>query len=279
MENKILNDYKNYLLARRMSINYYNIMRIFLYYLEEQKIDHMKLSQEIITNFFNSHPEYSKNTLTQFIKAGRSFYSQFLQVPKEESHWNNIKYLKIPRRTPKFLTPEELGEIISKFCSYENRLMSPSKARVFINFMYMTGLRKNELLKLKRSDIDLGNGDKKSKCTIKLIGKGDKERFVYFSDKFSPGLRQQLIDYFNTEPEETNAFNLSWAKLTYLVKKMNKYLTERKITPHMFRHSFAKYLLDNGVPITYISKMLGHSKIETTMIYLNPTEEQIKNCF
>jgi len=276
---EILIRYKEFLLARKQSANYYNIVRIFLGYLEEQKIDYAKITQETITNFFNAHPEYSKNTLTQNIKAGRHFYTQFLQVPKEQNEWYKIKYIKSPRRTPKFLTPEELGEIISKFCSYENRLMPPYKVRVFTTFMYMTGLRKNEILNLKRTDINFGIEEKKNKCTIKIIGKGDKERFVYFSDKYSPGLRQQLIDYFQTEPEIQNAFNLTLGQVNYFVRKMNKYLVERKITPHLFRHSFAKYLLDKGVPITYISQMLGHSSIATTMIYLNPTEEQIKNCF
>ena len=138
MKMEILNHYKDFLSARKQSQNYANVMRIFLSYLGEHKIDYTNINQESITGFFNAHPEYSKNTLTQFIKAGRSFYGQFLQMPKEKNEWYKIKYIKSPIRTPKFLTLEELGEIISKFCSYENRLMSPSKARVFITFIYMS---------------------------------------------------------------------------------------------------------------------------------------------
>jgi len=230
--NEILEKYKSFLIARKQSLNYHNIMRIFLGYLEEQKLDYQNITQEIITNFFNSHPDYEKRTLTQYIKAGRHFYSQFLQIPKENTEWYKIKYFKGHKNTPKFLTIEELGQIISQFCTYENRLMLPNKARVFINFVYMTGLRKEELLKLKRADINLESNP----CEIKVIGKGDKERFVYFCEKYSPKLKQELIDYFASEPETINVFNLTIGKVNYFFRRMNKYLVDRKISPHLFRH-------------------------------------------
>lgn len=269
---EILEKYKNYLIARKQSLNYHNIMRVFFVYLETEKINYTKLTQETITNFFNANPNYDKNTLTQFIKSGRHFYSQFLEVPKEQNEWYKIKYFKGHKNTPKFLSLEELNEIIKYFCSFENRLMSPAKADTFINFIYMTGLRKEEILKLKRADIDLESNP----CSIRIVGKGDKERYVYFSEIYSPKLKQKLLDYFSSETEETNAFNLTLGKLNYFVRKMNKYLKDKKITPHLFRHSFSKYLLDKGIPLTYIQNMLGHSSIMTTMIYLNPTNEQIK---
>jgi site-specific recombinase XerD len=61
-----------------------------------------------------------------------------------------------------------------------------------------------------------------------------------------------------------------------MFKKMNKYLKDRKITPHLFRHSFGRYLVDKGVPMNYIQSMLGHSSIITTMRYLSPTNDLIK---
>lgn len=270
--NKILIKYKEFLLARQLSLNYFNIMRIFFDYLDKQKIDYQVITQEIITNFFNSHPEYKKRTLTQFIKASRHFYSQFLEIPKEKNEWYKIRYFKGHKNTPKFLSIEELKEIIKYFCTYENRLMPPNKVDVFINFVYMTGLRKEEVLNLKREDINF----EINPCEIKVIGKGDKERFVYFSEKYSPKLKQKLIDYFASEPQNINCFNLTIGKINYFFRKMNKYLKDRKISLHLFRHSFGKYLNDKGVPLTYIQSMLGHSSITTTMIYLNPTNEQIK---
>ena len=270
--NDILLKYKDYLIARKQSLNYFNVMRIFFNYLGEQKIDYKEITQETITNFINVHSEYEKRTLTQFVKAGRSFYSQFLEIPKEQNQWYKIKYFKGHKNTPKFLSIDDLKEIIKYFCTYENRLMNPFKAEVFITFVYMTGLRREEILKLKRVDINLETNP----CEIKIIGKGDKERFVYFSDKYSPKLKEKLKAYFSSEKEEINAFNITLGKINYFFRKMNKYLKDKKISPHLFRHSFSKYLLDCGVPITEISALMGHSSILTTMIYLNPTNEQIK---
>jgi len=272
IDKKILEKYKNYLIARKLSLNYYNIMRIFFAFLEKEKTEYKNITQETITVFFNAHPEYSKSSLTQYIKAGRHLDICFLEISKEQSQWYKINYFKGHKNTPKFLTLEELKEIIKNFCIYENRLMFPSKVKAFLTFIYMTGLRKGEILNLKRTDINL----KTSPCEIRLIGKGDKERFVYFSEKYSPGLKQMLIDYFASETEKENAFNVNLDGLNYFFKKMNKYLKERKINCHLFRHSFSKYLFDKGAPLSYIQSLLGHSNITTTMIYLNPTSEQIK---
>lgn len=262
MENEILTNYKNFLIARKQSINYFNIMRIFFAYLEAQKIDYKIITQEIITNFINSHPEYEKRTLTQFVKSGRHFYTQFLQVPKEQNEWYKIAYYKGHKTTPKFITPEELKEIIRYFCTYENRLMPPNKAKVFIRFVYMTGLRKAELLNLKRTDINLNTNP----CEIRVVGKGDKERFIYFAEKYSPNLKQELMDYFSSEIENINCFNMTIGKINYFFRKMNKYLPDRKISEHIFRHSFGKYLNDKGVPLTHIQNMLGHCLEENTRI-------------
>jgi len=270
--NKILNDYKNFLTARKLSLNYFCIMRVFFAFLEKEKIEYKNITQETITNFFNANPSYEKSSLTQFIKAGRHLDTQFLEIPKEQSQWHKIRYFKGHKNTPKFLSIDELNEIIKKFSIYENRLMSPSKTKVFLTFIYMTGLRREEILNLKRADINLEGNP----CEIRIIGKGDKERFIYFSEKYAPGLRQMLIDYFASEIEKENAFNLKKDRLIYFFKKMNKYIKNRKISEHLYRHSFSRYLFDKGVPITYIQSMLGHSSLTTTMIYLNPTNDQIK---
>jgi len=269
---ELLQKYKEYLLARKQSLNYYNIIKIFLNYLQDNNIEIQNITQETITKFFNSHSEYSNNTRNQFIKAGRNFFD-FMRI--EVNEWKKIKYMKIQKRKPKFLSEEELKDIIKYYCTYENRLMRPDKADTFINFVYYTGLRKEEILKLKRADIDL----KANPCVITIIGKGNKERRVYFSDKYSPQLKKKLKNYFAAEPEQNNAFNLTIGKINYFFRKMNKYLKDRGITPHLFRHSFGKYMESKGVPLTQISKLYGHSSLATTMIYLDPTEDMIKNTF
>jgi site-specific recombinase XerD len=271
----ILDDYKTYLLARKQSTNYYNIIKLWLAYLEKNNIDYKEITQEIITKFFTDKSYYANESRNQFIKAANNFYEQFLQVPKEKNEWRKLKRYKRLKREPKFISLEELNDIVTRICNYENRLMPPIKAEALINFMYYTGLRKEELLTLKRCDINFEDNP----CRIRVVGKGDKERFVYFSEKYSPSLKKKLSNYFSYEPENNNAFNLTLGKINYLIRKINHYMGEKKISAHSFRHSFGKYLLDKGVPLTYIQALYGHSSIQTTMIYLNPTQGMIEKTF
>jgi site-specific recombinase XerD len=199
-------------------------------------------------------------------------YSKFLNIPDNE--WEKISYFKGHKTTPKFLSIEDLNEIISKFCMFENRLMNPFKTEVFITFVYMTGLRKNEILTLKREAFNFDD----NRVKIRIVGKGDKERFVFISEKYSPKLRQKILDYFSSEPETINSFNVTLGEIDYMFRKMNKY-TNKHVSCHSFRHSYSKYLLDKGVAITYIQALLGHSSLNTTMIYLNPTQEQVSKAF
>jgi site-specific recombinase XerD len=270
--NEQLNNYKEFLIARKLSLNYYNSMRIFFHYLEEQKIEPLNITQETITKFINANPQYKKNTLNQFITSGTHMYREFFQLTDDKNEWTKISYYKEHKNTPKFLSYDELQELIKYFRTYENRLIPHHKVDVFFTFIYMTGLRRAEIINLKRSDIDLNA----EPAQIRVVGKGDKERFIFFSKKYSPKLKEKIIEYFSSEPENTNAFNITKWELIYMFKKMNKYLKDRKITPHLMRHSFGRYLVDKGVPITYISSMLGHSSIITTMRYISPLQDQIK---
>jgi len=271
-EKEILKKYKDYLVARKFSLCYPNYISLFLKYCKEQNINYDNINQGILTDFLN-HDKYSANTVNLFIKAGRS-WNQFLCTPNDKNEWLKIKYVRTPKRKPDCLTEEDLKKIIKYICTYENRLITPVKADALICFMYYTGLRREELLTLKRENIDLNFNP----CSLKIMGKGAKERWIYFSDKYSPKLKEKLINYFNSELEIDNAFNLTLSKLNYLVKKMNKCLTDRTIHPHLFRHSFARCLVDKGVPLTYVARVLGDS-LQVAQIYVDPTENMVKAYF
>lgn len=261
-----LNRYLDFLNARGLSKNYYNIMRIWLAYLEEKKIE--IIMQEVITQFFIENSKYKDNTKCMFIKAGRNYYTEFLQVPKDQNEWHKIKLLKVPRKIAEYFTEQDLEEAKKYLITYFSRKMTPLKIRVILDFLYYSGVRLNELLTLKRKDIDLKNN------TAKVWGKGDKERIICYSEK----VKKELEQYFNSENEENeNAFNLTIGKLHYLIKMINKY-TGKSIHCHSFRHGFARNLLYNrGMDINTVSKLLGHSSIQTTMIYINPDEKTIKD--
>lgn len=263
-ENEVLKRYRDHLKARKFSLCYFNYISLFLKYCHEHNIDYNNINEGLLTDFLN-HGKYSANTTNLFIKSGRHFY-KFLGVSDDKNEWIKIKYVRTTKRKPEYINEEELKELSKHL---------PNKLALVILFMYNTGIRREELLTLKRQNIDL----MQNPCTVKVMGKGSKERFIYFSGKYSPKLREKLMEYFQSEEEQTNAFNISLSQLNYACSKLNKYSIVTHIHPHLFRHSYAKTMMGKGLPITYLSYMLGHSNISTTQAYTNPTEELIKAYF
>ena len=261
---EMLNKYKEFLIARGLSLNYYNIIKIFLSYLEIKKIEPENITQEIITDFFNSN-SYSISSKNQFIKAGRNFYI-FLESNNKE--WNKFKLMKTERKIPDYLTEEEIEKAISFIITYHSKRMTPIKIRALIHFLFYSGVRKAEILNLKRDNFNFDDN------VAKVYGKGKKERIICFPKKVA----KEIQDYFASEPEiKDNAFNISLGILNYLPKLISKHLN-KKVYPHLFRHSFARNLIYNkGVDINTVSKLLGHSSLTTTMIYINPDEKTIRN--
>lgn len=259
-----LEKYKNYLLARKQSLNYYNIINIWTSFLNTKKIE--TFTQETITDFFNEYNNYSKNSRNQFIKAGRHYYTIFLQIPKEQNEWHKIKLLKVESKTPDYLNEKDIENAKKYLITYSKKL-SPGKIRALIDFMFYSGCRKNELLILKRNNINLEEN------TAKLYGKGNKERTVCYPEK----VKIEIQQYFLSEIEEINAFNITSKGIECIMKRIGKHLGKR-VYAHLIRHSFARNLLYNkGIDLNTVSKLLGHSSIVTTMIYVNPDEKTIRD--
>ena len=264
-----LEKYKQYLQARGMSVNYHNAMRIFLGYLETHNLLYDDLSQIIITDFFNQPDKnYSIQSRNMTIKAGRN-YDLFLEKP--DSQWRKIKLLKSERRIPNYLSENDLGKAISYLITYHNKLISSIKANAIFYILFYTGIRKGELLNLKRNDFNFEEN------SLKVWGQKTKEeRVVYFPVK----LNVILQEYFKSEPKESiNAFNISLYDLTYLTKKLKSCFPQKKISIHVWRHSSARYMIEKGIPLGIVSKLLGHKSLQTTLLYTDPDQEQIKRVY
>jgi len=265
MTNKeLLDKYAEFLSARGRSKAYHNYIRLWLSYMEENKIE--TITQEIITGFFITNAKYKDGTKCMFIKAGRSFYTEFLQVPKEQNEFFKIKLIKTGYKIPDFLSSSEVEEAKKYLITNHSKKMTPIKIRALLSFLFATGIRKAELLNLKRIDFDMEN----NRC--KVFGKGKKERLVYFNNK----VKKEVEDYFISENEDINAFSISIGKLHYFVKLMSKYL-DKKVYLHLIRHSSARNMVMKDIPINIISKILGHSSTQSTLRYIDPSEQMISD--
>jgi integrase/recombinase XerD len=140
---------------------------------------------------------------------------------------------------------------------------------VTIEMLFSTGVRVSELSNLKIKDINIRTGN------IKIFGKGSKERIIQICDFEVLTLLKEYSKIFDLENKVHEYFllnrlnkNFSEQSIRLMLKKYQKNINSSKnITPHMFRHSFATLLLEEGVDVRYIQSMLGHASISTTEIY------------
>jgi integrase/recombinase XerD len=147
---------------------------------------------------------------------------------------------------------------------------------VIIELLFATGLRVSELCSLNADHIDLCNG------SIRIMGKGAKERVLQIGNTEVLLIMRRYAETNSARIHETGYFfvnrlfsRISEQSVRFLIRRLcAKADIKLKITPHMFRHSFATLLLEEDVDIRYIQRMLGHSSILTTQIYTQVTVEK-----
>ena len=146
--------------------------------------------------------------------------------------------------------------------------------KVILSILYSSGLRVSELVNLLINDIDF------DERTIRIRGKGDKDRIVLF-DKDTKELIEQYLNIRDSDSEylfiNKNGNKLSSRYIQLMIKKYAKEAgIEKKVTPHILRHSFATHLLKNGVDIRAIQQLLGHASLSTTQIYTSVDMDTLK---
>lgn len=195
-------------------------------------------------------------------------------------------FIKEPKRLPKTMELKEVRKIL-KFLyvskgNFVNKEIYSYKALVrdiaIIEILFSTGMRVSELCNIKKNNINLQTG------AIKIRGKGDKERIIQICDNEVKKLLKEYLNLFDKQIEKIQYFlvnrlgnKISEQSARLMIKKYQQLAgISQHITPHMFRHSFATLLLEEGVDIRYIQHMLGHSSISTTQIYTQVNAKQQK---
>lgn len=266
-------------LSKNTQATYEQSLKRYQEYLIKKKITNInQIKREDITSFLetlkkeNLKPQTIAHYLT-VIKNYHKFLLQNIYVTSDIAE--NIERPKLIKKLPNVLTLEEVDHLL------DIKLVTPFDYRnkCMLELLYGTGLRISELINLKINDIDTIN------CTIRCIGKGDKERIVPINDYVIKALK----DYLNQRPlllknktTQELFLNSRGDKITRegFFKVLKKLLLEKglnpNISPHTLRHSFATHLLEYGADLRIIQEMLGHSDISTTRIYTHITNKKIK---
>lgn len=156
------------------------------------------------------------------------------------------------------------------------RATTTDRDLAIIEVLYSTGVRVNELTSMKIEDVDFNSG------SIKVHGKGNKEREVYMSSTANFYLKR----YLELRTQESEYVWISNNKpfgkmknsgIQTLLNRLGKECKIEKLHPHRFRRTCATNLLRKGMPLEKVSKILGHESVETTMVYCNIKQEDVKN--
>lgn len=224
-----------------------------------------------IRSFLASNRIWAVGTVDKKLSVLKSFFSWLvgeellLRDPTVK-----IKSPKKPKRLPNALTVEEL-EIVRESCK-------SLRERAFVEVMYSTGCRLDEIANMRISSIN--HQDR----SLKIIGKGNKERIVLFSFKAMHHLNKYLntrknpldakCDYMFTRDRRPYT-KLSNGAIGLAVTMIGKRVKiSRNLTPHVFRHSAATHMMEAGADLADVQDMLGHEDASTTQIYARVSEER-----
>lgn len=267
-----IKEFKEWMTSRRYSEStigtYINAIKVFLRFVNKPiNVVHSKDLVHFNNNYILASG-LSNSYQNQAVNAIKLFYSRITDKNLEPGE---LERPKREHRLPNVLSLQEVGQILDSSPNLKHRMM--------LTVIYACGLRSNELLQLKLTDVD----SKRHFLHIRQA-KGKKDRYVPIPDKLILELREYYKQYkpkiwlFEGHEE---GHRYSARSLQLVLKKVLKRAKFKKpVTLHWLRHSFATHLLENGTDIRYIQVLLGHNSPKTTMIYTHVSEisiSKIKN--
>jgi len=269
-------------------VSYSQDLSQFLAFLQEQfpeTLQHPEsIDQEIVRTFLGVMLDsgMAKKSVVRKISTLRSFFKFAVRRKLLPANpMSNVVTPKLDKKLPQFL--DELA--VEKMMALPD-VNDPlgSRDAAILELLYSTGMRRGELVQLDTRDIDV------YERTVKVVGKGNKERIVPFGTKAHEALER----YFTARKKlaasggkGTEAVFLTEkgnrlypAAVNAIVKKYIKGVSEiRQQSPHVLRHSFATHLLDRGADIFAVKELLGHESLSTTQIYTHLTSERLKKVY
>lgn len=261
----------------------------FLQFLKQESIDSLdQVDRIVVMNYvaylrdkMTRNGQMKNTSIARKLSSLRSFFrylNEFVGI--QGNPFLYIKSPKTPRRIPEFLFYDEMDLFLSSFDTEEPVGL---RNRAMFELMYACGLRVSELTSLTIRDIDLREG------ILRISGKGDKQRMVPFYEEAGELVRRYLSEVrplWMSETKHSIVFinqrgdGLTPRGVQYLMQKQADALAMSiHIHPHMFRHSFATHLLDNGADLRIVQELLGHASLSTTQIYVHVSQERLKNVY
>jgi integrase/recombinase XerD len=238
---------------------------------------------------FLSHSGLSSPSINRFLSTLKGFYKYCALEYQVTNPMVDISQFKIARKLPKALSVEEISRLIESTDNPSDPTMLRNRA--ILELLYGTGARVAELVGLDIHDISKDTFDGEEITILKLRGKGSKERLVPLGKfavdaienylvRLRPGLQAK-----NSRNERALFLNARGTRLsrqsawTTVLKAAKAVGLEGRVSPHVFRHSYATHLLDGGADIRVVQELLGHASVTTTQIYTLVTIDKVRESY
>lgn len=282
---KYLSEYLEYLKYQKNysdeTIHSYSIdIEEFLDYINSECVNICEVGYDVVKAWLiNLDEKKNKSTtISRKISSLRGFYKYLINNKVIDSNpFSLVSLPKKERHLPRFFYYNELEEM---FQVPKLNTALGQRDRLLLEMLYATGVRVSELVNIKVSDI---NGEE-----IRVLGKGNKERIVEFGDYAESILELYLKEgykHLNIKKSEYLFLNNRGGKLTtrgvrYILDNIiNKTTIDKKISPHMLRHTFATHLLNEGCDLLTVQELLGHESLTATSIYTHITNDRLKEVY
>ena len=260
-------------------------------FLAQSNRDYTKLSTDDITAFsvFLKGEGLSLSSVNRSISGIKGFYKYLALESGLIDPTTDISSAKLPRKLPKALTIDEVTRLIESAEREGNPISLRDKA--ILELLYSTGARVSEIISLNVVDFSLSSTSDGDVHIVKVKGKGSKERLVPLG-KFAVVAVENYLTRVRPALSEKNSKSEGALFLNSRGKRLSRQSAWQvvldaakatgltgKVSPHVFRHSFATHLLDGGADIRVVQELLGHSSVTTTQIYTLVTIDKVREAY
>ncbi len=242
----------------------------------------LKISRDDVRNYLKYLYDSGvrRSSIARKLSSLRTFYNYLLK--KEIIKDNPFVGIRNPKKEnslPKYVKEDDIDKM---FSVPDTRKWIGQRNILILRMLYATGLRVSELVNIKLNDINIKDR------TIKVLGKGSKERMVVFGNHTSEVLKDYLnrgrkeVDFYNSEYLFLNkdGYRLSDRYVRKIIDDVIvKASVEMHISPHMLRHTFATGMLNNGADLVSVKELLGHTSLNTTSIYTHVSDDKIREIY
>lgn len=278
---KYLKVQKNY--SPNTILNYRKDIDEYYDFLNDNNYSFNDMDYKKCTNYllFLDKKNLKKTSISRRLSSLRTFYKYLvLNSVLETNPFNLVSSPKKEKRMPKFINYSSIDEI---FNVPNIKTKEGQREKVILEVLYGAGIRVSELVNIKLKDIDFDNKN------ILIFGKGSKERMVSFGeiayDSMKLFINEGRKEYLEDKNSEylivgKNELKLTTRRIEQIIDDLIKRTSiKMNITPHMFRHTFATHMLDQGADLVAVQELLGHESLSSTEIYTHISNEHLRDVY